>query len=163
MTNVRGCDDEPSVSPVDILPLHSTGWNAAEHAFDAEIFVDIQPMHSLAIADDCIILALSRSGLAQAPRPCQWNADDSPVDQMESDQIVRNRYVFYPSIGLSRSTHSKPDEMSEKSAFRVRSASPESERSLGHRSFSLQTPLDVGVCGIDQGAQSCGVDVGARL
>jgi hypothetical protein len=34
---------------------------------------------------------------------------------------------------------------------------------IGASSFSLQPRLDVCVCGIDQGAQSCDVEVGARF
>ena len=71
------------------LLLWSTGGSTVKHALDTQVFVDVGPMHTLTITDDFVIVTLSRRRLTQSPRPYQRNADDSPVDKMKCDQIIR--------------------------------------------------------------------------
>src|SRR5439155_19698193 len=57
--------------------LRTTGRRAMEHALNAEVFVDVRPVHSLPCADDAKIGPLRRSGFRQPPGPCERHANDS--------------------------------------------------------------------------------------
>ena len=60
-----------------------------KHPLNAEIFVDLRPMDSMAIADNLVVVSLGWSRVAEPPRPCQRHTDDAPVNEMESNQLVR--------------------------------------------------------------------------
>src|SRR5205823_1288787 len=101
---------ERMVSRRSRLLLRSTSGNAVKHALDTQVFVDVGPVHTLSIADDFVIVTLSRRRLNESPRPYQRNADDSAVDKMKRDQIIRNSYVLNPSISVNRNAQPKPPE-----------------------------------------------------
>ena len=60
-----------------------------KHPLNAEIFVDLRPMDSMAIADNLVVVSLGWSRVAEPPGPCQRHTDDTPVNEMECDQLVR--------------------------------------------------------------------------
>ncbi len=55
------------------------GRYAMEHAFHADIFINIRPAYSLPIADEFKVYPLRWRRLRQPPGPCKRHTDDAAV------------------------------------------------------------------------------------
>ena len=76
-----------------------------KHAFDADVFVDVRPVDTLAAADDAKVQALRRACLGKTPRPGERNADHAPVDQMSSDLVTGDPHLLDARIATGRNAH----------------------------------------------------------
>jgi len=88
--------------------LWATRGNPAEHAFCADIFIDIRPVHSMAVAYEFPIGALRWRRVGQPPRPRQWHADDTPINQVRGDCFVVDVDAGDPRLNANRSAHAMP-------------------------------------------------------
>jgi hypothetical protein len=61
-----------------------------QQSLDADVFVNVGPMNSLAKPYEPQVRSLRRRGFGQPPRPRQRNADDSPVDEVGNDLVSRD-------------------------------------------------------------------------
>lgn len=55
--------------------LGRPGGDAVEHAMDADVLVEVGPMHAFAAADDLVILALLWCRAGEPPGPDERHAD----------------------------------------------------------------------------------------
>jgi len=87
------------------------GRSSMQQALDADVFVNIGPMNSLAGSDDAQLRSLRRRGFGQPPRPRQRNADDSPVDEVGNDLVSRDADLHYARLaGTSHSARATLEE-----------------------------------------------------
>src|ERR1051325_5642525 len=49
--------------------LRTVGWYTVEHAFHADVFINIWPVHPFAITDESKVCALRRCRFRQSPGP----------------------------------------------------------------------------------------------
>lgn len=56
-----------------------------QHAFDADVLVDVRPVDADAIADQLPMVALSRSRFGESPRPGERYAHGAAIDEVSRD------------------------------------------------------------------------------
>jgi hypothetical protein len=71
-----------------ILVLGTPRRNSMKHALNTQVFVNIRPMHTLAVADYLVVVSLLLAGIAKSPRPSQRDANDSPINKVERNEVV---------------------------------------------------------------------------
>jgi hypothetical protein len=81
-----------------------------KHSFDTEIFINVWPVDSMAVADDLEVVSLGGCRFTQPPGPRQRNAYYASVYKTESDQLLGHRNFLDPSIGANRNAHAMPPE-----------------------------------------------------
>jgi hypothetical protein len=64
-----------------------------QQALDANILVNIGPVHSLSSSDETEVCALRWSSFAQAPRPSQGDANNPSVGKIGDDLIFRDAHL----------------------------------------------------------------------
>src|SRR6266545_336743 len=88
--------------------LWTTGRNPVEHAFRADVFIDVRPVHSVAVADEFPIRTLRGGRVGQPPRPRQWHADDTSINQVSRNCLVVDVDAGDPGLNADRSAHAMP-------------------------------------------------------
>ena len=81
-----------------------------QHPLDADVFVDIRPVDTLARADEAEIRALLGRGFRESPGPSKRDADDAPICETSSDLIGSDLNILDPRIIVSRSVHAMSPE-----------------------------------------------------
>jgi hypothetical protein len=79
-----------------------------QHAFGTEVLVDVWPMHTVAISNEAPIRSLRWRGFGETPRPRQWHANHTTIDQVGGDRIVGHFDACNPGFNADRSAHTKP-------------------------------------------------------
>jgi len=79
-----------------------------KHSFDTEIFVDVWPGHSIAVADNLKIVSLVGCRFTHPPGSRKRNAYHASVYEAEGDQLLGHRDFLDPSIGANRNAHAMP-------------------------------------------------------
>src|SRR3989442_14780734 len=85
-------------------------WSAGEHAFRADVFVDVRPVHALTVTDDLVFRPLGRGGSGKPPRPGKRDADDPTICEIGRDRLVGDLNALDPGFAPSRSAHPMPPE-----------------------------------------------------
>lgn len=73
-----------------------------QHPVQADVLIDIGPMHSLTTPNNTEVPAFRRCRIEETPRPIQRDADRTPVGQRGGDRVVRGLDGFYQGTSLSR-------------------------------------------------------------
>src|SRR5918992_2429991 len=81
------------------------GWDAVKHALNAEVFIDIRPVHSLTAPDETPVRAFGRGCLRQAPGPSERHADHPSVREVGGDLVLGDAHILNMRIVASRSGH----------------------------------------------------------
>ena len=81
--------------------------HAMEHAFCADVFMDIRPMNSVTIAYELPVVPLSRGRFREAPRPRERDTYHPAVDQARRDGVIRHFNVSDSIFNADRSAHAK--------------------------------------------------------
>jgi hypothetical protein len=76
-----------------------------QQAFDADVLVNIGPVHSLSSADEAKVCPLRGSGLRQAPGPSQWDTDNGSVGQIGDDLAFGDAHSEDAGIVIRQSVH----------------------------------------------------------
>ena len=64
-----------------------------EKALDADVFIQIRPMNSLASTDQSPVLQLRGSGMRKPREPRKWSHDGSSVREIYGERIIAYRHA----------------------------------------------------------------------
>jgi hypothetical protein len=78
-----------------------------KHAIGADVLIDVRPVHSVSISNQRPIGSLLRFGVGEAPRPGERHADDTPVNQVGGDRLVRDIDVIDARFNADRTAHAR--------------------------------------------------------
>src|SRR5512146_1119186 len=92
-----------------LSPGRPAGRSTSQHAFHADVLVDVGPVHSRAITDDLVVLPLLRRRLREAPRPGERHADGTTIYQVRDNEIRRHLDCPRARVAtrLCRSAHAR--------------------------------------------------------
>jgi hypothetical protein len=83
-------------------------WNAVQHAFGADVFIDVGPMDPVTVPNQAPIRALSWRRVRQPPRPRERHADHASIDQVGRDRFVGDVDAIDSRFNADRSAHAMP-------------------------------------------------------
>src|SRR5947207_7132260 len=84
------------------------GRDTAQHAFQANVLVNVGPVNSLTVPNDFPACSLLRSRIGEAPRPAERHTHNSAVGKADDYGFVGNVDGHDARISLGCSAHPKP-------------------------------------------------------
>ena len=82
--------------------------DAVKHSFNADVFIDLRPVHSLSIADELETCALLSRRFRQTPGPRKRHTQHATVHQVRDDGIGCNLYILNPGLNALHNAHAMP-------------------------------------------------------
>jgi len=85
----------------------SLGGRAPQQSVNADVLVDVWPVHSLAVSDDLPPCPLLGGSLREAPRPLERDADNPAIREVGDDSLVGHAHRSNARFSLGYSAHTE--------------------------------------------------------